>query len=315
MLTSRTVLIGILGAVLGGCANEMAGQAPDYLVMTVTDPPGMALVGDRFVVTTTVRNDGTADATLESGTRYSLSIDPLSNGDRQFEQTLLVPPLAVGASHMQDITLRVPSVAAGTYYVIACANRDAVITELDDRNNCTATARPVIVRDADQVGADLVVDSVTSPPATLAVGDPLSLTDTTRNVGTVDVDQSAVRYFLSPSTTRGPDAVPLEPQRNTGAIPAGGTSTGTVTGSVPSVAPGTYFVLACADVSDQILETDDTNNCTASANPVMVMVAVADLVVDSVTSPPATLAVGDPVSLTDTTRNVGTADVDHSAVG
>jgi hypothetical protein len=63
-------------------------------------------------------------------------------------------------------------------------------------------------------------------------------------------------------------------QRNVPALAAGQSSTGTT--NMPlfvvdamghhAIAPGTYFLIACADVTQVVGETSETNNCTASAS-------------------------------------------------
>jgi hypothetical protein len=51
----------------------------------------------------------------------------------------------------------------------------------------------------------------------------------------------------------------------------GATNTGTRTVTIPtSTTLGTYFLLACADDPNGVIETDETNNCIASATTVLV---------------------------------------------
>ena len=63
----------------------------------------------------------------------------------------------------------------------------------------------------------------------------------------------------------------LTATRSVGTLVAGATSPGTVTVTIPtSIAAGSYFLLACADDTKVVIETNDTNNCKASAGKVTV---------------------------------------------
>jgi uncharacterized repeat protein (TIGR03803 family) len=54
-------------------------------------------------------------------------------------------------------------------------------------------------------------------------------------------------------------------------LDVGAASTGTVTVAVPgATAPGTYYLLACADDTKQVAESNENNNCTASSGTVVV---------------------------------------------
>ena len=54
-------------------------------------------------------------------------------------------------------------------------------------------------------------------------------------------------------------------------LAAGGSHSGTVTVTIPAATPpSTYFLLACADGPNTVVETDETNNCKASSTTVTV---------------------------------------------
>jgi hypothetical protein len=121
--------------------------APDYVVTQVTNPPQAARNGEPFSITATVQNAGNLAAAASSTTRYFLSLDPVFGGsDRGLPARTTVPPLAIGASDTQSVTLGVPTtLPSGTYHVLACADRTVGFPELDKRNNCTASAGTVAV--------------------------------------------------------------------------------------------------------------------------------------------------------------------------
>jgi hypothetical protein len=232
---------------------------PDYVVAALGDPPASAVSGATFSVGATVRNAGGA-ASASSTTRFFLSLDTTVGGDRALTRTATVPPLGAGASDAQTIALSVPTgLASGSYFLLACADRGAAIPEVDERNNCRASASTVSV-----TGPDLVVESVGDPPPALVVGQNFSASDATRNAGTAGAASSAVAYYLSPTPTKGPGARRLSTTRSTGPIVSGATSSGQVSVKVPSLAAGTYYLVACADVSSAVAELDEGNNCAAA---------------------------------------------------
>jgi subtilase family serine protease len=88
----------------------------------------------------------------------------------------------------------------------------------------------------------------------------------------------------------------------------GASSTGTVSVTVPgATALGTYFLLACADDTGTQAESNEGNNCRASATTVQVQAGggLPDLVVTALSNPPATAPVGGIFSVTETTMNQG----------
>jgi len=233
---------------------------PDYVVAALGDPPAAAVSGATFSVDVTVHNAG-GPASATSTTRFYLSVDTAIGGDRTLTRTATVPPLGAGASDAQTVPLAVPTgLASGSYFLLACADRGATVPESDDRNNCRASASAVAV-----TGPDLVVDSVADPPPALVVGQSFPASDTTRNAGTAAASSSSVAYYLSPTPVKGAGARRLSTTRSTGPIPMGGVSSGAAAEKVPSVAPGAYYLIACADVSSTVAELVETNNCAAAA--------------------------------------------------
>jgi len=59
--------------------------------------------------------------------------------------------------------------------------------------------------------------------------------------------------------------------RPVGTLAAGTPSSGGVNVTIPtSTVAGSYFLLACADDTKAVIETNETNNCKASAGKVIV---------------------------------------------
>ena len=245
-------------------------RLPDLVEITVTDPPANAEVGTTFVVIDRVRNRGKGPA-APTTTRYFLSVDTRRNGgDKRLIGTRAVPALEPGEVSRGRVTLTIPrDTAPGTYFLLACADNVAPkITEVSESNNCSASATTIQVTRR----PDLVESSVTNPPDTATPGTSFEVTDRVRNRGAEPAPETRTRYYLSADKRRNARDKRLIGSRAVPALDPGETSTGTVNVTIPTnMAAGTYFLLACADnVAPVIPESNEQNNCRASAETIVV---------------------------------------------
>jgi subtilase family serine protease len=271
---------------------------PDLIETAVTDPPAVALPGGVFSLTDTVRNQGPVSSGA-STTHYFLSLDASkSSGDRLLSGSRSVPSLASGASSTGTLNVTIPSnTSLGTYFLLACADDNASVIETDETNNCRVSLSQVNV-----ARPDLVVTSVADPPAALLPGGSFPSTDTVQNKGPAPAGTSTTRYYLSLDTSRSSGDKLLTGNRAAPVLASGAASTATVTVTIPSnTSLGDYFLLACADDTTGVIETNEANNCTASTS--RVRVTRPDLVETALSEPPASAARGTSFSVTDTVQN------------
>ena len=161
---------------------------PDLTETSVTNPPATALDGNSFSVTDTVQNVGST-AAAASTTRYYLSITTSKSGARQLNGSRAVPSLAASASSGGTVTVTVSAgTAAGTYFLLACADDTLVVPEINEKN-CKASAAQVTVS-----GPDLVETAASDPPTAVTPGGTFSVTDTVQNVGSAAAAASTTRY-------------------------------------------------------------------------------------------------------------------------
>ena len=154
-----------------------------------------------------------------------------------------------------------------TYFLLACADDLSAVAETDEGNNCIATATATVT----VTRPDLVENTVSAPPATKARGTSFPVTDTVQNVGAVASGASATRYYLSLDTVKSAGDALLTGSRAVPGLAAGGSHSGTVTVTIPAATPlNTYFLLACADAPNTVVETDEANNCKASGTTVTI---------------------------------------------
>ncbi len=242
---------------------------PDYVETSVTNPPATIILGGTFQVTDTAKNQGIVASTKTSSTRYYLSLDTVKgSGDKLLTGTRSVPALGAGVSHIGTVTVTVPTTTAlELYYLLACADDANAVAETVETNNCKPSGTAV------QVSLpDYVETSVSNPPATIILGGNFSITDTVNNQGIVaSTKTSSVRYYLSLDTTKGTGDKLLSGTRSVPILAAGATSSGTINVTVPTTTTlGTYYLLACADDTMVVTETNENNNCKASSTKVQV---------------------------------------------
>jgi subtilase family serine protease len=240
-----------------------ATSTSDLRVGAVSNPPSFGTPGLTFTVTDTTRNGGTGPAGT-STTRYYLSTQGRRRGAILLAGARSVPALAPGARSRGTATVTLPaSVAPGMYALLACADDLNVVTEIRENNNCRASSGGIRVR-----VPDLVETAVSNVPASISRGSSYFVTDTAQNDGTGDAGASVTRYYLSLTRQKGPGAILLTGSRSVPALRSvgpNGRSTGSTTVTVPSSAvPGTYFLLACSDDTNAVVEANETNNCIAS---------------------------------------------------
>ncbi len=253
---------------------------PDLTVTAVTAPPASATAGDTITVGDTTANVGTADAP-ETTTGYWLSSDATYDaGDVALLPGRPVAPLTAGTDEPGTASVTVPAdTPAGTYTLLACADSGTTVAESDEANNCAAAGTTIDVVDP---LPDLTVTAVADPPAFAAPGDTVEVGDTTTNAGPGDAAASVTSYWLSTDGVIDGTDLALAGTRSVGALTAGTADAGTTSVTVPDGTPaGTYTLLACADGATVVTESDETNNCAASAEPVEVGTAWVPVATDT----------------------------------
>jgi len=253
--------------------------APDLIETTISDnlsPQRTASRGSSFQITDTAENSGTADSGVSTTTQYYLSLDGdnfKSSADRLLTGNRTVPALppapGPGNTSTGTVTVTIPSsTPVGIYFLLACADDTDAVLESNEQNNCIASSSPVTI------GPDLVETTISDPPATRSRGGSFSATDTVQNQGGENAGSSTTQYYLSSVTSgipfklTGSRTVPTPPA--TVLVP-GAMDSATTTVTIPfSVPLGAYFLEVCADDTNHVLESDETNNCKVSTGKIQV---------------------------------------------
>jgi subtilase family serine protease len=266
---------------------------PDLLVTVLTAPP-TAAAGQEVSVTATVKNQG-AGPSDESVTAYYLSLNSSWDTGDVFLGTRSVPALAGGLTDIGPAVLTLPeATAVGVYYIIARADSAATVAEYAENNNVRASG-------AVRVGVDLTVTALTGPTAA-APGDTITMNETTSNIGGGDGPASTTVFYLSVNTSLdGADT--MLASRAVPELTAGASHATTVSLDLPAgLAVGTYYVIAKADGTSQVFETNENNNVRPSGalkvGPDLSFTALAI---------PSNGGAGEPISVSSTVKNIGGA--------
>ena len=257
-------------------ATFTAAAAADLVVTTVGDPPTSAAPGGGFTTSDTVANQGGSTA-AGSMTQYYLSLDTLRNsGDVPLSGNRQVGSLVAGAISAGTAPVIIPpSIAAGAYYLLACADDLGQVGEGSETNNCRASSTTVQIAapapPPPVSGADLVVTELFNPPSSAVAGTSFGARDWVLNQGTATAGPSVTRFYLSLRAVRDPADVLLTGGRVLQNLGPGSSSKGTVSVIIPTSTPGgLYYLLACADDLGQVGESNETNNCRVSQTRVQV---------------------------------------------
>jgi len=217
-------------------------------------------------------------------------------GERQ------VTTLDPGTSSTGKVNLTIPSLLpVGLYYVVACADNTGQIKEVYEGNNCRYSATQVSVGKM-----DLIVSSF-SAPTIVGYGKQFQITDITRNVGSVATPvTSYTKYFLTDSLQFNALSAggPIGERTVPAGLGVGADSTGTIL-LILTIPLGSHFLVACADYTQQIPETDEKNNCYYF--PIQSVLAGPDLVITSVGMSTAKVLPGGQIMVKDTTSNAGSS--------
>ena len=137
---------------------------------------------------------------------------------------------------------------------------------------------------------------------------PLAITETTRNQGTGTASPSTTRYFLSDNSLLDANDTPLTPDHGVPQLEAGLSHSASLSLTIPANTPaGTYYLIAKADATSVVTETNETNNSLIKSIQIG-----GDLAVSTFTAP-AKAGAGTSISVSDTTINQGAGPVASTA--
>ena len=299
-------------------ANDLAASppivvtnAPPGLVVTGVTAPSGGLAGHQVSLSWQVTNTGTGDTSTAtwSDTVVLSASGILGAADNIVLATVAGPsgPLAAGASYSQSAAVELPLAANGSYSLFVVTNPDPFLPAPALPVGFGAKAGFVVT----QLLSALEVTSVTGPAAVVA-GATATVQWTVINGGAAPTDAAYWYDDVYLSTTPGVAGTLLGQVRHVNSLGAG--SSYTASGSFvlpPDLAAGSYTFVVAADALSQVTELSHVGNTGSSASVAVaagtvVPVAPLEFAVSQVTSP-AEIVSGQPLAVSYTVSNVGTA--------
>jgi CARDB len=134
----------------------------------------------------------------------------------------------------------------------------------------TALLVAVVPAAAQAARPDLKVTSISLGAGTATAGSKVKVGDATRNAGGAAARRSTTTYYLSADRRKSRSDFKIA-GRKVARLRRRGLSRGAATARIPpSLTPGSWSVIACADSARRIRESNERNNCRASASSLIV---------------------------------------------
>ncbi|MBI4685328.1 MAG: S8 family serine peptidase, partial [Nitrospirae bacterium] len=164
---------------------------PDLVVSSLTVPSN-AGAGATITITDTTKNNGPGDAGTTT-TKFYFSTNTVFDGSDTYLGGREIPALAASTTNSGSTSVTIPAgTATGTYYIIAVADANNVVSEVTETNN---TKYSIAIK----IGPDLYVSALTVP-ASAGAGKSITVSDTTNNSGGGEAGPSTTSFYLSTNT-------------------------------------------------------------------------------------------------------------------
>jgi YD repeat-containing protein len=312
-----TVLVAPVGTSTGNVTLKYG--APDLVITAVTVPtsPISVLANGTysFAVTWTGKNQGNVNAQPNWFDRLYLSTNTTLDGsDTVIGGNTYQQVLAPNGTYNLGWTATVPTIAAGTYYVLVEADSASpgAVPESNETNNVKASSAITLLGLPDLTVATLTIPaSPIGPNRDGTYSLPISYTVNNLGQSTPQQGWSDGIYLSTDATWDGSDARIWSQQQNIN-VPSGTGYTNTPTAVAPfGQTPGDYYVIAFTDYAAFLAETNETNNTMVSATRVTLL-PLPDLTPTSLIVPTSSIPNnGDgthDVTITFTVTNQGPSD-------
>ena len=250
---------------------------PDLKVTSVQVPP-TAYAGQNITVSWVVTNEGTeATPTAYWYDALYLSLDQeIEPGVNASGTYVSLHSLAPGQSYTNTAVITIPNGAAGAYYVLGLADAtDLLFEHLGYNDSLGFNPNPMLVtlpQPADLVASSAAVSPASGLPGTTATITWQVLNNSANSTPAIWTDA----VYLSTNTVWDLTAVEIA-TANHAVLAANASYTGTWTGPLPALTPGTYHAIVKTDVRDTVNEVTLTNNTVTSTSTINLDVPILTL--------------------------------------
>jgi len=230
----------------------------DLIIQNAINPT-VGSVGGSIEVSYQVKNQGTGSSGSYHQTKFYLSTNTtLSNDDTYLDSDYFFSPIAAGAYSGVTSTINITdSIAAGNYYLLYQADGNNDIAESNESNNIVAKAIAI-------KKADLIIQNAVNP-TTATTGSNIQISYQVKNQGAGNAGYSYTKLYLSKDGILSNEDILLNSEY-TSSIASGSYSSETFSIQISkTIAGGSYYILYQADGSNNIAESNESNNIVAKA--------------------------------------------------
>ncbi len=231
----------------------------DLLATNLSVAPSTVPPGATVTLTLTILNQGTVTAGAATH-EIRFSDDTVIDESDPLLATLVTSSLTPGGSAQFTLSVTIPvTSAAGQKYIGIRVDATNEVPETNENNNIALL--PLMITGGS--GADLVPTDFNLSPTVVPAGGTITVTVTIRNQGSAPAPQATHEIRLSPDSLIDASDTFLT-GFITGQLAPGAAVTFTINTLIPADTPaGGWFVGTIADATDQVVETDETNNTVA----------------------------------------------------
>ena len=236
------------------------------LTVSNVSAPTLATSGGQLTVGWKVTNNGAATPNVPIYDSVYLSFDQVfdPSTDIYLGSVTYNGGLAAGASYTQNAALPLRSGLSGTFYVFVVTNTNNNLPEQNTTNNTAFAAQTVQIQLSPP--ADLVAGAVTIPASAVA-GENISISyQVTNNGGNPANGSWTDALYLSSTPTWNINDTLLGTVQQTQNLAPGASYSGTFNGTLPGVAPGSYYVILRTNILDSLQEQNLSDNQSASSS-------------------------------------------------
>ena len=289
-------------------SSIIAFSQVDLIITSPTLSPASVAAGSSVSVSCYIYNQGTV-AAASSNVGYYLSTDAIWDAGDTYLNYSAGASLGASSSSYRSASLVIPTgTATGSYYILYYADYSNAVSETVETNNVSSMSLTVVPS-----VVDLIIQNQSASPTSLAAGSSISLSCYIYNQGTTLASSSNVGFYLSTDAVWDAGDTYLTYYAGT-SLAASTSSYRSTSATIPSgTTPGTYYILYYADYSNAVPESIETNNVVSVA--INVQSPVIDLIIQSQTASPTSVAAGSTVNVSCYIYNQGNVLASSSNVG
>lgn len=207
------------------------------------------------------------------------------------------------------LSVVIPEVPDGEYFLISVNDVLGGIAETDEGNNQAVSAQKVTVKKFVKQGMDLDLVSMTVKPKGTYLGGQVGVEWVIKNAGNQPLASAAKAgiYFCPNKAFSKGTCIVNQTNFNLPTLAAGETKSGTQLVTIANTTPvQNWFVYLRVDPDDAIAELDEGNNVGVFDNLIVTAQQNVDLWVNAIGFHPETIQAGKPIKLSYTVHNGGT---------